>query len=617
MSMIMNLTDDEWYCFICGFQAGLRVKDIQAPLFQSETVLHPIAVGGQGQRGLGVSDVYTHTGQSSYITTVFTHDIDVEYSGFSCLIKFDPSVMQVTGVTEGQFGTISTQGNTDIRYEVDNVNGLFYALGLKPASVKYKKQMALFFISWNISTLPQDGEPYYIEFTGGQASTAGSTLLQYYEHDGIQDLQVISPCLNSRGTVYSPNTPVQLNEAKMGDESVAALGASPIVQRIEVGPYIYVLGAEPALGTRQVRGINSYYIPQTLGTIVYCTLAIPTEWPDELFNFVDISRSNGFRVDDVQTSAGTCDIKVYQDGAIVTQTVNALIIEVRLVRDAPALRWYMQPENLFNLNYEFNLVDPIPPEGYVPVICQQAGFNENTDESVYQDIKGVDGYLLYHTGQTAVDNPYKQETGRTPTGIAGTGKVWASQAGIAYIGIAGTDISFPVYLEAGENEVTFQLPFESSEPMFEQIQLTIQAEGYVEIQQGFTWNVYSSLDAPKEPMPVKPIDDLKFRDLHDVELIHHGGGLDEQIEIEDLQFEDFHYIDMEMSPQSLDVDETDSVEFIDFHGVDIQYGPRVFNLAELSDLELNDFIETIVRDASGEPKIVEETGFEDFVDIEM
>ena len=139
----------------------------------------------------------------------------------------------------------------------------------------------------------------------------------------------------------------------------------------------------------------------------------------------------------------------------------------------------------------------------------------------------------------------------------------------------------------------------------------------MEIQQGFTWNVYSSLDAPQEPMPVKPIDDLKFRDLHDVELIHHGGGLDEQIAIEDLQFEDFHYIDMEMPPQSLDVDETDSVEFIDFHGVDIQYGPRVYNLAELSDLELNDFIETIVRDASGEPKNVEETGFEDFVDMDM
>ena len=618
MSMIMNLTDDEWYCFICGFQAGLRVKDIQAPLFQSETVLHPIAVGGQGQRGLGVSDVYTHQGQSSYVTTVFTHDIDVEYSGFSCLIKFDPSVMQVTGVTEGQFGTISTQGNTDIRYEVDNVNGYFYALGLKPASVKYKKQQALFFISWNISTLPQNGEPYYIEFTGGQASTAGSTLLQYYEHDGIQDLQVISPCLNSRGTVYSPDTPVQLNEAKMGDESVAALGASPIIQRIVMGPVSYFLGNEPALGTRQIRGIDCYYLPDTLGTYVYCTIKIPTEWPDEIFSFINITGSSSFDVVDVETSSGTCDIEVYQDGEIVTQTVNALVIEVTMERVREALRWYFQPETLFYMNYEFNLVDPIPPEGYIPMICTQAGFDENTTGSIYQEIRKVNGYLPYHTGQTAVNNPYYVEEGRAPTGISGSGKVWASQPGIAYIGIAGTDVSFPVYLEAGENDITFQLPFESSEPIFEQIQLTIEAEGYVEIQQGFTWNVYSSLDAPKEPMPVKPIDDLKFVDLHDVLIIHHAGPISDQDEIDDLPYEDFHDVDLITAPGTYDVDEADSIEFEDLHSIDIQYGPRVYNLAELDDLELNDLYEVIKHEVfNGESRTTEEASFEDFVDIDM
>ena len=148
--------------------------------------------------------------------------------------------------------------------------------------------------------------------------------------------------------------------------------------------------------------------------------------------------------------------------------------------------------------------------------------------------------------------------------------------------------------------------------------VTIEAEGYVEIQQGFTWNVYSSLDAPKEPMPVKPIDDLKFVDLHDVLIIHHAGPISDQDEIDDLPYEDFHDVDLITAPGTYDVDEADSIEFEDLHSIDIQYGPRVYNLAELDDLELNDLYEVIKHEVfNGESRTTEEASFEDFVDIDM
>ena len=588
MSMIMNLTDDEWYCFICGFQAGLRVKDIQAPLFQSETVLHPIAVGGQGQRGLGVSDVYTHQGQSSYVTTVFTHDIDVEYSGFSCLIKFDPSVMQVTGVTEGQFGTISTQGNTDIRYEVDNVNGYFYALGLKPASVKYKKQQALFFISWNISTLPQNGEPYYIEFTGGQASTAGSTLLQYYEHDGIQDLQVISPCLNSRGTVYSPSTPVQLNEAKMGDESGVGLAASPRIEKTQ--PYNRVAW----LGEKSAAGMYVYYAPKTAGSKVKMRIAIPTDYPDILFNYLNVSNEGtaGWQVNSTTVTTGTTVIKVYQNGEIVDSEVNALKLEMEFERTADfedVSKFTAQGEMMATMEFSLNTVEPAPSVGYIPMVNEESAF---WIDGEWQAVECLDGSIEFDDSGL---NPYRQETGRTSPGVMGHGKVWAAQDGMAYIRIAGTNTVYPVYLHAGENDIEFEIFLESDTPMAMNIQLEIDATGYVEVMQGFTWDVASGLGAPPLPPQAKPIDDLKFRDFHDIMLIHSGGGLDQDV-IDDIGFNDLHDVDIESQPT-----------------------PPVGELTSIDDLSLDDLVEVIIEGSGGgdDDNEINNFGVEDFCEVDI
>ena len=46
MSHKMNLTDNQWYNFICGMQAGLKLKDLTLPAYDTNIVLTPIGVGG-------------------------------------------------------------------------------------------------------------------------------------------------------------------------------------------------------------------------------------------------------------------------------------------------------------------------------------------------------------------------------------------------------------------------------------------------------------------------------------------------------------------------------------------------------------------------------------------
>ena len=102
MSAEFNFTDNQWYNFICGFHAGLKLKDMTLPPYENNIVLHPIGVGGWGTIGLALPqmlyDGTTNTGR----IPVFTHDVDIDYSGFSINIQWDSSRLQFNGVESGQ-----------------------------------------------------------------------------------------------------------------------------------------------------------------------------------------------------------------------------------------------------------------------------------------------------------------------------------------------------------------------------------------------------------------------------------------------------------------------------------------------------------------------------------
>ena len=88
MSHKMNLTDNQWYNFICGMQAGLKLKDLTLPAYDTNIVLAPIGVGGYGQIGIAISEVLYDGTTNNLLVPVFTHDVDIDYSGFSCNITW-------------------------------------------------------------------------------------------------------------------------------------------------------------------------------------------------------------------------------------------------------------------------------------------------------------------------------------------------------------------------------------------------------------------------------------------------------------------------------------------------------------------------------------------------
>ena len=116
MSYTMNLTDKQWYNFICGMQAGLKLKDMTLPAFDTSVVLTPIGVGGYGQIGIAIPQVLWDGVSTTGLIPVFTHDVDIGYAGFSCKITWDTTRLGVVGLADGDFGAVGTY----ITYSINN-----------------------------------------------------------------------------------------------------------------------------------------------------------------------------------------------------------------------------------------------------------------------------------------------------------------------------------------------------------------------------------------------------------------------------------------------------------------------------------------------------------------
>ena len=129
-----TFTDNQWYNFICGFHAGLKLKDLNAPMFDSNTILSPIGVGGMGGIGLSLPTLHYEEGKSSYLFPVSTHDVDISYSGFTASIRFDTSELRFIGVKPGDYGSIapmtSTEQTADVMYQYVNGNSNYPAMHL-------------------------------------------------------------------------------------------------------------------------------------------------------------------------------------------------------------------------------------------------------------------------------------------------------------------------------------------------------------------------------------------------------------------------------------------------------------------------------------------------------
>lgn len=218
----MNLTDNQWYNFICGMQAGLKLKDMTLPAYDTNIVLTPIGVGGYGQIGIAIPEVLWDGVSTTGLIPVYTHDVDIGYAGFSCRITWDTTRLSVTELVNGDFGAVGTY----INYTINN--GVCLVRGLRESPAEYTEPMILFYLSVNIldNNITKDN-PIKINLVSGTGYDPNyTTLLKYVQNyqDGKYYLYYITPIKNISGAIVSD---IESSKTPIGDDKEIAAPSSP------------------------------------------------------------------------------------------------------------------------------------------------------------------------------------------------------------------------------------------------------------------------------------------------------------------------------------------------------------------------------------------------------
>lgn len=228
MSSEFNFTDNQWYNFICGFHAGLKLKDLSLPEINSNRLLFPIGVGGWGCIGIGIPTM-KYDGINTGMIPVFTHDVDINYSGFSVNLQWDSSRLRFDGVTEGQFGTIGdSSSSSDIRYTYSNGN--FKARGIRDRSVVFNEPIILFYINVTIIDTVTAERPIKINLNSNNNTDLNyTTLLKWVDIGDDQWYNYfITPIANVSGAIVSEDSKdTNSSISPLGDEEGVSVNSSP------------------------------------------------------------------------------------------------------------------------------------------------------------------------------------------------------------------------------------------------------------------------------------------------------------------------------------------------------------------------------------------------------
>lgn len=196
--MNMQLTESEKFALICGMLAGLRVGAISKE-YKEKTVitLEPIPVGGSGCIGFKGEDVEYVDGTKDYKVYIITHDVDIDYSGYTLKYKYDPSKIGILSIEDGDI---------PIKYwDVDASNGIIEVQGLLDKGEFKKSECVLCYINVRVFKQPTKYEPIAVEaLNSNGANPDYCTLLTYVKkEDDNWYLHYITPTSNSGFRIVS------------------------------------------------------------------------------------------------------------------------------------------------------------------------------------------------------------------------------------------------------------------------------------------------------------------------------------------------------------------------------------------------------------------------------
>lgn len=201
-------------------------------------------------------------------------------------------------------------------------------------------------------------------------------------------------------------------------------------------------------------------------------------------------------------------------------------------------------------------------------------------------------------------------TGGGGSGVGGGGPMWSDSDQLIWIQV-DDGAKYPVWLEPGWNDVHFWIPSIYPDDVWIDAPIIIEAPGYILIPAGFEWEVVTSPNAPEKLGNQKMSDRLRFVDIYDIEIQEVPKPIDLDNIIDEIKFEDFITSEI-INTSSIDTSEIEELTFEDFHQIEIELPPfsgEYNHIDEISFEDVNkvELINTTILNSDN----VEQLGIED------
>ena len=586
MAAQFNFTDNQWYCFICGLYSGLRLRqidnDYDVPEFEYGANIKPITSNVSATIGLEIGRVLGKQGDT-VLVPVFTHHVNIAYSGFTARISYDTSRLRVLTIVSSGFASVGPVGSgADIEYQISS--GVIQVVCTFDYGVSITNQAdVLFYIQCSVTGEVYKDNPATLRFVNGGFTNMNFTTMLTYIVVGTEPvLYFITPLDNINGGIYSE---LSQTEMKLEGSSAAPPWAGSVVQ----GGHTNILPG----------GTGSFYVYAAVRDDPELGAPFPF---DELR--CGVSVGSGAIITDVRLINGTGS---YSNATFVQNPTReggfyGIMMEV-FVRVLEETESYKVPS-------------------YIP-IHPTFGILKNYATGYTYTLNTVDGFI-----STVPPLPGKPFWGHYESGGFGFGgvsvtvSVWASGVGALQVGIGsndnrpvggGMDIMGPtVSLHPGWNHITAVIPGSilpgvsggsggSGEPPGDNgydITISVPDGTYIFIPVGgFQWVIIPGDDKPpdkleppsaiKETFKKAHFDGLKFRDEIVVQLEQGHEPTNVDGLIDEIEFTDYQLTEIQiLEPVYSNIN--DEIEIVDFESW-LYKALTIKNSNQVDEIEFTDF----------------------------
>lgn len=498
-----TLTDGEKFALICGMLAGMRLQNKIAPPDNIVVRLKPIGVGGSGTIGLMASDV-EYADIDDIRVPVFTHDVDIDYSGFSLRLRYDTSKIVINSIESGDFGEITA---TKIE------NGTAYTRCMLDKGKFVSKPVIVCWLNCHIVHPPTKNNPIKVDFVNSTGYDPNyCSLLTWVLNDIDNDYYsyFITPTQNTGFKITSDEDAEDENQATIDEDSGAASKASP--SQIKIGKTIVFPDRDSLLPIYA----NANELDDKAYNKFSCRVSIDAANAPKVI-FKGCGAGDGWKIN---YSSETVDGKLYI-------SVSGERSKIASDSCTPAYFVFRLAAGVEKLN--------------ATVHCT---FGSLSGVKEYTDIALYDGWIGYpiteespDDGETKVVIPVPPNPDPDNPNYDNGGYIWSGSDQTIWIN-TGSGIKYPIRLKPGWNQVWAEIPIIVPRDDNGDHNITIEAPGYILIPGGFTIEIITSDDAPLGLSSPRIVDNVEFDDGYFVEKYTPSVPIDLDDIVDEIEFSD-------------------------------------------------------------------------------